>query len=150
MQLGTEVRRGRVHGHRVGPLSLDFNGLCRLACFSLQLVLQLIERHPQHGLEVTDKPVHVSLPGHLVDDVLVVVVAETPAQFLVVHLGLVLPRAPPAGHLLGVDQFELPLAAGPGDAVLAVAIRQQLEEKLPQLDGARACWGKEKSWKNFS
>ena len=75
------------------------------------------------------------------DDVLVVVVAETSAQFLVVHLGLVLPRAPPTGHLLGVNQLELPLAAGPGYAILAVTIRQQLEEKLPQLDGAGACWG---------
>ncbi len=35
----------------------------------------------------------------LVNDVLVVVVAESPRQLLVVHLGLVLPAAPPSGHL---------------------------------------------------
>ena len=86
-------------------------------------MLQLTERHPQHGLEIADKPVHVSLSGYLVDDVLVVVVAETPAQFVVVHLGLVLPRAPPAGHLLGVEKLELPVAAGPADDGLAAAIR---------------------------
>ncbi len=33
------------------------------------------------------------------NDVLVVVVAESPRQLLVVHLRLVLPAAPPSGHL---------------------------------------------------
>ncbi len=33
------------------------------------------------------------------NDVLVVVVAESPRQLLIVHLGLVLPAAPASGHL---------------------------------------------------
>ena len=70
------------------------------------------------------------------DDVFVVVVAETTAQFLVVHLWLVLTRAPPPGNFFRVDEFELPIASGPRDAILAVAIRQQFEEKLPQLNGS--------------
>ena len=39
------------------------------------------------------------------DDVLVVVVAQASRQLLVVHLGLVLPGAPPASHLGEGDEL---------------------------------------------
>jgi len=42
---------------------------------------------------------YIPLSCGLVNDVLVVVVAESPRQLLVVHLGLVLPAAPPSRHL---------------------------------------------------
>ena len=74
------------------------------------------------------------------DDVLVVVIAKTATQFLVVHLGLVLAGAPPPGHLLGVNELELPLSAGPRDAVLALSVCQELQQKLPQLNGPGASW----------
>ncbi len=102
-------------------------------------MLEFCKRHSQHGLEVADKPVDVPLSRDLVDDVLVVVVTEASTQLLVVHLRFVLSGAPPSGHLFGVDQLELPLAAGPSNAALAIAIRQKLEQKLPQLDGSRSC-----------
>ena len=92
LKVSAEVWRGwpkHAHG-AVGMLLLDLDRLGDLTVLSLQLVLQLSERHPQHRLEVADKAIHVPLPGHLVDDVLVVVIAETSAQLLVVHLGLVL------------------------------------------------------------
>lgn len=89
---------------------------------TLELALQLCKRHPQHRLEVAHEAVDVPLPGYLVDDVLVVVVAKATAQFLVIHLGLVLAGTPSSCHLFGVNQLELPLTASPRDAVLAVAI----------------------------
>ena len=53
----------------------------------------------QQVLQVADEPVHVPLPARLVDDVLVVVVAQAPGQLLVVHLRLVLTCAPPSCNL---------------------------------------------------
>jgi hypothetical protein len=69
-----------------------------------------------------------------VNDLLVVVVTQTSAQLLVVHLGLVLAHSPQSGHLVRVGQFELPPVTRPGDTVLAALVRQQLEQELPQLD----------------
>jgi len=53
-----------------------------------------------------------------VNDVLVVVITQTSAQLLVVHLGLVLAATPAASDLVGVGQPELPSVAGPRDDVL--------------------------------
>lgn len=55
---------------------------------------------PNQILQVTNEPVHVALAGRLMDDVLVVIVAQAAAQLLVVHLWLVLANAPSTGHLL--------------------------------------------------
>lgn len=59
----------------------------------------LLRRLSQHALHVADKAVDVALARRLVDDVLVVVVAQASAQLLVVHLGFVLALAPALGHL---------------------------------------------------
>merc|ERR550532_871099 len=59
-------------------------------------VLRLVAKQ---GLQVADEPVHVPLARRLVDDVLVVVVAQATAQFLVVHLRLVFPRSPSSSNL---------------------------------------------------
>lgn len=61
--------------------------------------MELLRRVAQQALQVTDEAVDVALPGRLVDDVLVIVVAQATAQLLVVHLGLVFPLAPSPGHL---------------------------------------------------
>ena len=53
----------------------------------------------KQGLQIADEPVHVPLARRLVDDVLVVVVAQPPTQLLVVHLGLVFPQAPTSRNL---------------------------------------------------
>ena len=106
--------------------------------------LHLLRPVPQHRLQVTDKSVNIALARRLQDDVLVVIISERAGQLLVVHLGLVLPVAPPGGHLVGVDHLELPPVPGPGDEVLACFVRQQLEQKLPELDGTGAgvCWSR--------
>ena len=61
--------------------------------------MQFLGREAQQVLQVAHEAVHVPLPRRLVDDILVVVIAQTPAELLVVHLGLVFPLSPPAGHL---------------------------------------------------
>ena len=128
-------------------------------------VLRLV---PKQGLQVADEPVHVPLARRLVDDVLVVVVAQATAQFLVVHLRLVFPSSPSSSnlkdwrsvsiassvsetfllfyiflislpYLIRVGHLVLPAIAGPGDEVLAVLVAEQLKDELPQLD--RPCGG---------
>lgn len=95
---------------------------------------QFLGREAQKVLEVADETVDIPLPGCLVNDVLVVVVAQTPAQLLIVHLRFVLADAPALRHLVRVGQFELPTVSRPGDEVLTRFVRQLLQEKLPQLD----------------
>lgn len=68
-----------------------------------------------HDLGEGDEAVDELLAEHLLDDVLVVVVAERAAQLVVVHVVLVLPQAPQPGHLLGVHQLELAVIVGPRD-----------------------------------
>ena len=53
----------------------------------------------KQGLQIADEPVHVPLARGLVDYILVVVVAQAPAQLFVVHLRLVLPHTPSPSHL---------------------------------------------------
>ena len=76
----------------------------------------LVKRLPSHGVEllwcvakqglqIADEPVHVPLARGLVDDILVVVVAQAPAQLFVVHLRLVLPHTPPPSHLRILHHF---------------------------------------------
>ena len=72
------------------------------------------------------------------DDVLIVIVSETPRQLLVIHLWFILPESPASGHLVRVGQLELPAVAGPGDEVLAGLVGEELQQELPQLDGPRA------------
>lgn len=81
-----------------------------------------------------DELVHKLLPNHLLDDVLVIVVAQGPAQLVVVHVCLVLPEAPQLGHLLRLEEFELTIVGGPADEVLVLLVQQQLQQELPQGD----------------
>ena len=80
------------------------------------------------------KLVSVTLPVNFLHDVLVIVISQSPAHLVVVHVGLGLPLAPPAGHLVGVGHLELARGALPGDEGDGGRVRQELEEKLPKLD----------------
>ena len=102
-------------------------------------LVQLLRGVTKEALQVADEAVHVALPGSLVDDVLVVVVAEPPAQLLVVHLGLVLALAPPPRHLVRVGKFELPAVPGPADDVLTRSVCQKLKQELPELNRTTSC-----------
>lgn len=65
---------------------------------------------------------------NLLDNVLVVVVAERSRQLVVVHVVLVLPEAPQLGHLFGVDELELALVVRPAyDRLVLLLVDEQLE-----------------------
>uniref|UniRef100_A0A1I8GJU7 Protein kinase domain-containing protein n=1 Tax=Macrostomum lignano TaxID=282301 RepID=A0A1I8GJU7_9PLAT len=98
-----------------------------------------------HGLSQAGKVelVGVALAVHLGHDVLVVIVAQRPAQLVVVHVGLGLALAPASGHLVRVGQLELAVGALPDDAAGVAAVRQQLQQELPQLDLTG-------SWRSFT
>ena len=78
----------------------------------------------------------VALPMHFVDDLLVVVVADGTAELVVVHAGFAFANAPQHGNCLRVEQLELPVAAHPGNDVTVLLVLQQLQQKLPQLNGS--------------
>lgn len=63
-----------------------------------------------------------------------VIVAESTAEFIIVHTGLVLADSPQSGHLLCLQQLELPVVGGPADDVLVLRLLEELEEELPQGD----------------
>lgn len=73
--------------------------------------------------------------GH---NVLVVVVAESARQLVVVHVGLGLALAPFARDLVRIDELELAIGALPSDYARVGHVGEQLQEKLPQLDLTRA------------
>jgi len=68
------------------------------------------------------------------NDIFVIVIPEPSAQFFIIHLGFILALAPPLGHLVWIDQFELPTIARPADEGLARLFSEELEKELPQLD----------------
>jgi len=81
--------------------------------FEINNGMELLRRQLEYLLEVNNKSVDISLAVCLVDDVLVVVVSETPTQLFVVHFWLVLPDAPPSGHFIRVCQLKLPSVSCP-------------------------------------
>lgn len=78
-----------------------------------------------------DKLVDEFLSQRLLDDVLVVVIAQSSAQLVVVHVLLVFTESPQTCDLLCVDQLELALLAGPVDDVLVLVVEEQLQKELP-------------------
>lgn len=93
-----------VVGLDVRHLSLVFNN---------RSVGRVILVRLRDALEV--KFVGVALPVHLGHDVLVVVVAQSAAQLVVVHVGFALALAPALCHLVWVGHLELAIGALPGD-----------------------------------
>lgn len=80
------------------------------------------------------KLVCISLSVDLSHDVFVVVIAQRPAQLVVVHVGFAFAFPPPPGHLIRVDELELAVGALPGNARHVGAVREELQQKLPQLN----------------
>lgn len=78
-----------------------------------------------------------NLTCHLLHDPLLVVVAQTPRELVIVHRWPILLYAPPAGDLLWLHQFKFHSSSRPHDAPSAdIGLIQQCHEKLPQLQGA--------------
>lgn len=73
-----------------------------------------------HSVRTRHKLVHKLLTEHLLNDVLVVVVAKGSTQFVVVHVVLIFPQTPKPSHLLGVDELELAFIVCPCDDLLVL------------------------------
>ncbi len=92
----------------------------------LVFVCRRVCRVRLHGLSQAGKVklVGVALAVDFSHDVLVVVVAQGPAQLVVVHVGLALAFPPASGGLVWIDQLELPVGALPGNTAGIAAVGQ--------------------------
>ena len=66
---------------------------------------------------------------------------QSPAQLVIIHLGLALADTPEPSHLIRVLDDEFPVVPLPGDDTLVLLLLQQLQDKVPQLDLPRAGGG---------
>lgn len=85
-----------------------------------------------HDLRKRHKLVDKFLPHHLLDDILVVVIAQSTAELVVIHVGFVLPHTPHSGHLFGILQLEFAIESRPRDEMLLAFVHQEFQEELPQ------------------
>lgn len=97
--------------------------------------------HLRQAVEI--KLVGIPLAVDFGHDVFVVVVAQRPAQLVVVHVGFAFALPPAPSHLVRVDELELAIGALPGDARHVGAVREQLQQELPQLNLPAACIGEQ-------
>lgn len=73
---------------------------------------------------------------------LIIVVPQSPAELVIIHVGLVLAQPPQPGHLLSIHQLELTtIPWSPGDDVAIALFSQQLQQKLPQRHRGVHRWG---------
>lgn len=93
--------------------------------------------HLRQAVEI--ELVGVALAVDFGHDVLVVVVAQRPAQLVVVHVGFAFALPPAPSHLVRVDELELAVGSLPGDARHVGAVGEELQQELPQLDLPAAC-----------
>ena len=82
---------------------------------------------------VAYESIHVSFACCFDNDLLVVIVSQATAQFLVVHPGFALFSAPKFSNSFRVDQLEFPAVPRPSYDVTEAGIEQKFEEKFPQL-----------------
>lgn len=82
--------------------------------------------------DVTHELVDISLSVDLLNDVLAIVVAETTAQLLIVHCGLVLFLSPHLGHNCRLQDLKFVVFfLGPLHQVRGFAADDELKKKLP-------------------
>ncbi len=56
-------------------------------------------RKSKESLQITSESVDVAFSSRLANDVFVIIITQSPRQFLVVHFGFVFPQPPSFGHL---------------------------------------------------
>lgn len=66
---------------------------------------------------------------------LYIIVSEGSAEFVVIHVGLVLTNPPETSHLFCLQELELPVIGCPADHVFVLRLLEELQEELPQGDG---------------
>ena len=83
--------------------------------------------------------VRVPLAVHFRHDVLVVVVTQSAAHLVIVHVWFTLAFTPASSNLVWISHLELTRRAFPRYARRVAVVRQQFQEKLPELDLTAAC-----------
>lgn len=73
-------------------------------------------------LWVRDKLVHKLLTIHFFNDILYIIVSEGSAEFVVIHVRLVLTNPPETSHLFCLQKLELPIIRRPADHVLVLRL----------------------------
>lgn len=132
---GSDRHRGRMWRHEIDLLLVGV-----VAGYVRQLGRVLVHgRLGGMGLQGLSNAVEVKLIGvtfsmYFGHDVLVVVVAQGAAQFVVVHVGLALAFAPTARYFIWVCHLELSVGPLPGDAAGIGAVRKKFKQELPKLD----------------
>lgn len=86
---------------------------------------------PKKSLQIADETINVTLASSLMNNILVVIITQSPRQFFIVHLRLVLPDAPSSGHLVRIGQLEFPAVPCPRYESLARLVGQQFQKELP-------------------
>ena len=79
------------------------------------------------------KLVSISLAVHFLHNVLIIIISESSAHLVIVHVWFRLPLSPFPGNLIRVSQLELPGGPLPGDEGGVGGVRQKLQEELPEL-----------------
>lgn len=79
------------------------------------------------------KLVSISFPMHLGHDILVVVIAQGSAKFVVIHIRFTLTFAPSSSNLIWIDEFEFSVGSFPCDGRRVSAVGEKLQQKLPKL-----------------
>lgn len=86
--------------------------------------------------------VGVALAVNLSHNIFIIVVAKRTAEFVIVHIRLAFPLPPAPSHFIRVSHLEFTIGALPGDAVGVRAVREELQQELPQLYLTAPCGGK--------
>lgn len=71
------------------------------------------------------------------------VLPECTWQLIIVHIVFVLPKAPEAGYLFSVDEFELAFVVRPRNYMSMLVGYEQLEQELPQRNIGFHAWNDE-------
>lgn len=119
--LGTRLQRLLFPSvlHVSGTVAAEFSDA---QSFTVSLNPAHCHRIHAQNLRVGDKLVHKLLTIHFLNDVLHIIVSEGSAEFVVIHIGLVLSNPPETSHLFCLQKLELPIIRGPADHVIILRL----------------------------
>lgn len=63
-----------------------------------------------------------------------VIIPQSPAQLIIVHLGFTLPGPPESSHFIWILDDKLAIVTLPGDDIMILLFPEQLQNEVPQLD----------------
>jgi len=73
------------------------------------------------------KSIYKFLSQDFLDDILIVIISESTAEFVVIHVMLILTKPPEAGDFFSVHQLEFSIIIGPGNDVFVLMVKKQFK-----------------------